>query len=107
MSDAVWVGVGIGSTETAVVVSSGPPEGFCRAEFTTLPAKDPQRAIDLIVRSSCELLGSGPTKGASRFGHRNHPSAAESLSWVGVPSTSILRREFGGACAPENGSSLA
>ena len=49
MSKDIWVGVDIGGTKTAVVISRKPPEVIYRTEFPTLPAKGPQQAIDQIL----------------------------------------------------------
>jgi predicted NBD/HSP70 family sugar kinase len=47
-ANRIWIGVDIGGTKTAVVLSSDPPEMLARIEFSTLPELGPKRAIDLI-----------------------------------------------------------
>ncbi len=53
-----WIGVDIGGTKTAVVLSSHPPAMLARIEFPTLPDQGPQRAIELIKQSIHRLIGS-------------------------------------------------
>jgi glucokinase len=109
MSDGVWAGVDIGGTKTAVVLSSELPEALCRAEFLTRPAEGPQPAMDMIIKSLRELLGSGRLRGigVSCGGPLDSTAgivqAPPNLStWVDVPVTEILRRKFGVPCALEN-----
>jgi glucokinase len=52
----VWIGVDIGGTKTAVVLSSEPPAMLARIEFATLPEQGPQRAIELIKESIHKLI---------------------------------------------------
>ena len=47
----VYVGVDVGGTKTAVVLSSHPPASLARIEFATLPEQGPERALRLIVES--------------------------------------------------------
>ena len=51
-----WIGVDIGGTKTAVVISSCPPVMLARIEFPTLPDEGPERAIELIKRSIHQLI---------------------------------------------------
>ena len=44
MRKDIWVGVDVGGTKTAVVLSRKPPEVISRTEFATLPAKGPQQS---------------------------------------------------------------
>jgi glucokinase len=110
----VWIGVDIGGTKTAVVLSSAPPVMLWRIEFATLPEQGPQRAIELIKESIHKLID---REGAelSRLGDigvscggpldqktgviKAPPNLA---TWVNVPITSILHEEFGLACRMEN-----
>lgn len=105
----VWAGVDIGGTKTAVVLAVAPPEVLCRVEFPTLPAEGPRRAIDLIIKSLRDLLGTAPLKsiGVSCGGPLNSAAgliqAPPNLpTWVDVPINEILRREFGVPTALEN-----
>jgi glucokinase len=109
MSDAVWAGVDIGGTKTAVVLSSAPPEVLCRVEFPTLPAEGPQRAIDLIVKSIRDLRDSRPIKGIGVSCGGPLDSTAGIIqappnlaTWGDVPIAEILRKELGVSCALEN-----
>jgi len=52
----VWIGVDIGGTKTAVVLSSEPPVVLGRIEFATLPEQGPQRAIELVKESIYKLI---------------------------------------------------
>lgn len=109
-----WIGVDIGGTKTAVVLSSHPPAMQERIEFPTLPDRGPQRAIELIEQSIHRLIGSpGLAKsslggiGVSCGGPLDQVAGViqappNLATWVDVPITSILRREFGLACRIEN-----
>jgi glucokinase len=114
MSQGVYAGVDIGGTKTAVLLSKEPPALISRLEFPTRPEEGPQRALDLIVRSLRESLASrgiadGELKaiGVSCGGPLNPETgvihAPPNLwTWVDVPITSILEREFDVPCALEN-----
>lgn len=109
-----WIGVDIGGTKTAVVLSSEPPAMLARIEFPTLPEQGPERAIELIKQSIRRLIDSagldraglgdigvscgGPLNQASGVIHAP-PNLA---TWVDVPITSILSREFSLDCRLEN-----
>jgi glucokinase len=110
----VWIGVDIGGTKTAVVLSSKPPTVLERIEFLTLPDHGPERTIDLIKQSIHQLINSTGIEG-SRLGAigvscggpldqaagviQAPPNLA---TWVDVPITSILHGEFGIDCIVEN-----
>jgi glucokinase len=109
-----WIGVDIGGTKTAVVLSSTPPAMLERIEFPTLPEQGPDRAIELIKQSIHKLIDStgleasslGPI-GVSCGGPLNQATgviqAPPNLStWVDIPITSILSQEFGLDCRLEN-----
>lgn len=109
-----WIGVDIGGTKTAIVLSSEPPAIRARVEFATLPAKGPERALNLIVQNIHELINSLGVEetelggiGVSCGGPLDRVAgviqAPPNLStWVDVPITSILHREFGIECRLEN-----
>lgn len=110
----VWIGVDLGGTKTAVVLSSAPPVMLGRIEFATLPEQGPQRAIELIKESLHKLInGTGVDHarlgdiGVSCGGPLDQTTglikAPPNLAtWVDVPITSILREQFGLACRLEN-----
>ena len=110
----VWIGVDIGGTKTAVVLSKQPPAMLARIEFATLPAQGPDRAIELIKESIHKLieshgidrLGLGAI-GVSCGGPLDQAAGViqappNLATWVDVPITAILRREFGLDCRLEN-----
>jgi glucokinase len=109
-----WIGVDIGGTKTAVVLSSAPPAMLARIEFPTLPAQGPDRAIDLIKQSihklietagidSASLGGIGVSCGGPLDQAAGVIQAPPNLAtWVDVPIASILSEEFGLACRMEN-----
>jgi len=110
----IWVGVDIGGTKTAVVLSSEPPAMLSRIEFPTLPDKGPERAIELIKQSIHHLIGSSDIDrsmlrniGVSCGGPLDQEAGViqappNLATWVDVPITSILGAEFGLACRIEN-----
>ena len=114
MADATWVGVDIGGTKTAVVVSAQPPQILQRIEFPTLPERGPQQTIDRIMESIWGLLRAEDQKperlagiGISCGGPLNAVTgivqAPPNLStWIDVPIVRILREEFRVPCALEN-----
>jgi len=107
VSRDVWVGVDIGGSKTAVVVSRKPPEVISRIEFPTLPAKGPQQAIEQILaairRMLAELkadpkslLGIGVSCGGPLDPYTGVVQAPPNLpTWIDVPIVEILQREFG------------
>lgn len=107
MADQAWLGVDIGGTKTAVVISREPPAMLDRIEFPTLPQQGPERAIALIKQSIREALqrtgigksqigGIGVSCGGPLDQRAGVIQAPPNLStWVDVPIVSILRYEFG------------
>src|ERR1019366_4796928 len=53
---SLLVGIDIGGTKTAVLLSSAPPEVMARKEFATRPAQGPERALELIKSGIHEML---------------------------------------------------
>ena len=109
MCDAVWAGVDIGGTKTAVVLSESPPQVLCRVEFHTLPAQGPERAIGLIVKALRDSLGGRTLRGIGVSCGGPLDSAAGLIqappnlsTWVDIPINRILREKFGVPCALEN-----
>ena len=90
MDETTWIGVDIGGTKTAVVLSSRPPEILGRMEFLTLPERGPEHAIAAIIRSIRGLLREHPVEASRVAGDRcqlrraikctgrHHPGASES-----------------------------
>lgn len=109
MSEAVWAGIDIGGTKTAVLLSADPPEVLTRTEFATLPAEGPERAIERIVRTLHELAGVRTLRGIGVSCGGPLDSTAGVIqappnlwTWVDVPIKAILEKEFGVACGLEN-----
>ena len=112
--DSIWIGVDIGGTKTAVVLSSAPPAMLAHIEFPTLPAQGPEHAIESIKRSIHRLIDSPEIDqsklcaiGVSCGGPLDQTAgiiqAPPNLAtWIDVPITSILRQEFGLDCRMEN-----
>jgi len=112
--NAVFVGVDIGGTKTAIVLCSELPVILSRVEFPTLPNKGPDRALDLIKKTihlSLDKLGlrisSLAAIGVSCGGPLDRLSGTiqspPNLStWVDIPIGSILEQEFGTECRIEN-----
>lgn len=111
---AAWIGVDIGGTKTAVVLSLHPPVMLARIEFPTLSDEGPERAIELIKRSIHQLIGSshidksrlvsiGVSCGGPLDAGAGIIQAPPNLStWIDVPITSILQQEFALECRLEN-----
>ncbi len=109
MSDAVWAGVDIGGTKTAVLLASDPPAVLDRTEFPTLPEEGPERALALIVRTLRELAGGQTLRGIGVSCGGPLDSAAGVIqappnlwTWVDVPIKAVLEKEFGVTCGLEN-----
>ena len=114
MSREIWVGVDIGGTKTAVVISRKPPEVISRTEFATLPAKGPQQAIEQILAALKKMLselrtskrmirGIGVSCGGPLDPHTGVIQAPPNLpTWIDVPIVDILKKEFGCPVVLEN-----
>jgi glucokinase len=110
----VLIGVDVGGTKTAVVISSHPPETLGRIEFATLPEQGPERALQLIIQSARSLLvehgfageaiaGIGVSCGSPLDRVRGIIQAPPNLpTWVDVPIRKLLEEEFHVACRVEN-----
>ena len=108
----MWVGIDIGGTKTAVVLSQKPPAVIARVEFATLPANGPDHAIDAIQRTIRELLaahavtqiqGIGVSCGGPLDRRTGVIQAPPNLpTWVDIPITRILEAEFNAPCRLEN-----
>lgn len=114
MGRDIWVGVDIGGTKTAVVVSRRPPEVLSRIEFATSPAKGPKQAIDQILAALRRMLaelktgpeslcGIGVSCGGPLDPHAGVIQAPPNLpTWIDIPIVEILNREFGAPVLLEN-----
>jgi glucokinase len=105
------VGVDVGGTKTAVLVSLEAPSVLDRIEFPTKPAKGPEPALGLIQAGIRDLISKHRLKptaiGVSCGGPLDHLEgmiqAPPNLStWVDVPIKAILEEEFGVPCRVEN-----
>lgn len=111
MPKSVLVGVDIGGTKTAVLVSSKVPSVLERIEFPTRPAKGPEPTLRLIGEGIGKLLSKHRVKataiGVSCGGPLDHVrgiiQAPPNLStWVDVPIKAILEEQFDVPCRLEN-----
>lgn len=110
----MFAGVDIGGTKTAVVLSSDPPFVLSRAVFPTLQEKGSEHAVESIIAAIYELLQSNHLRredlasiGVSCGGPLDSQagiiqSPPNLQSWVNVPITAILEKEFGVRCKLEN-----
>ena len=105
------VGVDVGGTKTAVLVSLEAPSVLDRVEFPTKPAKGPEPALALIKSGIRDLLKKHRLKptaiGVSCGGPLDHIAgiiqAPPNLStWVEVPIKAIIEKEFHVPCRVEN-----
>jgi glucokinase len=111
MAKSTLVGVDVGGTKTAVLVSLEAPSVLDRIEFATKPAKGPEPALALIIDGIRDLVARHRLKpkaiGVSCGGPLDHIGgviqAPPNLStWVDVPIKGILEEEFGVTCRVEN-----
>jgi glucokinase len=114
MDENFWIGVDIGGTKTAVVLSARPPEMLQRLEFPTLPERGSEQAIGRVVASIHQLLrdqnvdplkvaGIGISCGGPLNAAAGIIQAPPNLStWIDVPITHILSSEFRVPCRLEN-----
>jgi glucokinase len=110
----ILVGIDIGGTKTAAVLSHQPPAVLARAEFATRPAKGPQPALNLIKKTIHDLLSDQGLDvstilrlGVSCGGpldriHGIIQSPPNLPTWEDVPLKAILEEEFKAECLVEN-----
>jgi len=110
----VWIGVDVGGTKTAIVLTGAPPAIDARIAFATRPEDGPAPALDLIQQNIHQLLhqfgieqgeveGIGVSCGGPLDRHAGIIQAPPNLmTWVDVPIKSILEREFRVPCRLEN-----
>jgi glucokinase len=108
------VGIDIGGTKTAVLLSSAPPEVIVRRQFATCPEQGPERAIELIKSGIHEMLaerGAAASEiarvGISCGGPLDRvqgiiQSPPNLSTWDNVPIKAIIEREFHAECLIEN-----
>ena len=111
---SIWVGIDVGGTKTAVVLSADPSAVLGRTEFATLPAQGPERALGLISAGIRELLcqkGLAPQSikrlGVSCGGPLDRTlgviqSPPNLPTWDNVPIKAILEEAFSAECQVEN-----
>jgi len=111
---SLLVGIDIGGTKTAVLLSSNPPEVIARRQFATRPAQGPEKALDLIksgIRKMLAESGAGATAiarlGVSCGGPLDRIQGIIQRppnlpTWDDVPIKAILEREFQAECLIEN-----
>jgi len=114
MQNKVLIGVDIGGTKTAVVISEEPPDVLGRIEFPTRPQKGPKPALELIQKGIRQLLTQrgldassieaiGISCGGPLDRIRGIVQAPPNLpTWVNVPVKSVMEAEFGAVCRVEN-----
>jgi glucokinase len=108
----VYLGIDVGGTKTAVILSVEPPATLGRIEFATLPAEGPERAIQLIIESGRSLLAQHGFAQASAVGVscgspldrvQGIIQAPPNLStWIDVPLRRLLEEAFQTTCRVEN-----
>jgi glucokinase len=103
------LGVDIGGTKTAVVVSATPPEVLGRVEMATEPERGPKHAIESIVETGRRLLAGvvpstvGVSCGSPLDRVRGVIQAPPNLNtWVDVPICQLLAEAFRAPCRLEN-----
>lgn len=111
---SILVGVDIGGTKTAIVVSSEPPAVIDRIEFRTQPEQGAEPALRLIKNGIDDLLSKrgleraaikavGVSCGGPLDRIRGVIQAPPNLStWVDIPIKAILEEEFKAECHVEN-----
>jgi len=111
---AFWIGVDIGGTKTAVVLSSGLPGVHSRVEFPTRPEQGPNQALRQIETAIAQIITSnsiGPQElrcigvscGSPLDRHTGVIQAPPNLpTWVDIPICKILEGRFAVECQLEN-----
>jgi glucokinase len=111
VTEKVYLGVDVGGTKTAVILSAHPPEALARIEFATLPDQGPERALQLIVDSARSLLAQhglgvkavGVSCGSPLDRVKGIIQAPPNLAtWLDVPIRSLLEEAFDAPCQVEN-----
>jgi len=115
MSDQkLLVGIDIGGTKTAVLLSATPPVVIARKEFATRPENGPEPALELIKSGIREMLGEQGADatailrmGVSCGGPLDRINGIiqkppNLWTWDDVPVKTILENEFKSECLIEN-----
>jgi glucokinase len=109
--EKVFLGVDVGGTKTAVILSARPPETLGRIEFATSPELGPERALKLIVESARSLLAQhglgvkavGVSCGSPLDRVKGIIQAPPNLpTWVDVDIRRLLQDAFDAPCQVEN-----
>jgi glucokinase len=109
--EKVYLGIDVGGTKTAVILSARPPEALGRIEFATSPELGPERALRLIVESARSLLAQhgvgvkavGVSCGSPLDRVKGVIQAPPNLpTWVDVDIRSFLQEAFDAPCQVEN-----
>ena len=112
--DKFLVGIDIGGTKTAVLLSAVPPGVITRTEFATRPAQGPERALGLIKSGIREMLAEqgADASGIARLGvscggpldrvQGIIQSPPNLPTWDEVPIKAILEQAFHAECLIEN-----
>lgn len=110
-ANTALVGIDIGGTKTAVVLSTVTSQVQWRQEFATLPHQGPQHALDTILRLVRQALLDTGSKAAAIGVSCGGPldrvrgiiQAPPNLpTWVDVPIKQLLEDEFQAPCFVEN-----
>src|SRR5436305_8114179 len=111
LDSALWAGVDIGGTKTAVVFAAKLPHVLWRAEFATKPELGPDHAIEQIislihkgrVALGSELCAIGVSCGGPLDRVRGVIQQPPNLpTWYEVPIKRMLEQEFESLCYVEN-----
>jgi len=109
--EKAFLGVDVGGTKTAVILSARPPESLGRIEFASSPELGPERALQLIAESGLSLLAQhglgvkaiGVSCGSPLDRVKGIIQAPPNLStWVDVPIRRFLEETFDAPCQVEN-----
>jgi len=113
-NQSVFIGIDVGGTKTAVVISAEPPAVLARTEFATLPAQGADRALNLVKQAIRDLLAQrgldastvkrmGVSCGGPLDRIRGVIQSPPNLpTWDNVPVKAIMEEEFGVECQVEN-----
>lgn len=105
------LGIDIGGTKTAIVLSSSPPSVLWREEFETLPALGAELAVRRILalarrgvaETGCVAAAIGVSCGGPLDRVRGIIQRPPNLpTWDDIPIKDILEQEFGVPCFVEN-----
>ena len=111
----IYLGVDVGGTKTAVVLSARPPDSLGRIEFATMPEQGPERALYVSSwnrRAACSaqhgfgedsIAAIGVSCGSPLDRVQGIIQAPPNLAtWVDVPIRRLLEEAFHATCRVEN-----